>query len=323
MDPHYVQSLRYKLQKRVARLNSVEPQIFPFTLMQFFRFFDRQPTFTGIISDLLAQLPQYAEDVERILAGETLHGESEEEAAALGYAVLRRAADIESEVKLLNLGYRYVRGALSNHEAIEAIREVFLEPFYEYVDEQLDDQRAMLALLLRYKHRSEWFHREALWKVSQTERRGEWQLAMDLYSYLYDQGIDFTIEPSSITGEVDLVAAQGTDDPMLLDAKIFDGEGRGKTYVRKAFRQIYTYTQQHNEPFGYLAIYKTTDRDLCFSLPVRSHIPVMVHNHKTIFFVTIDIFPYKEPVSQRAPLEAIVITHQELVAILDEGEEDL
>ena len=323
MDPHYVQSLRYKLQKRVARLNSVEPGIFRFTLAQFFRFFDRQPTFTGIVDDLLVQFPESETDVERIFEGKALYGETEEEAAALGHGVLRRAADLNSEIKPLAFAYRNVRWPSSDHEPIEAIREVFLEPFYEYVDEQLDDQRAMLALLLRYKHRSEWFHREALWKVSQTKRRGEWQLAMDLYSYLHDQGMDFTIEPSSITGEVDLVAAQGTDDPMLLDAKIFDGEGRGRTYVRKAFRQIYTYTQQHNEPFGYLAIYKTTDRDLCFSLPVRSHIPVMVHNHKTIFFVTIDIFPYKEPVSQRAPLEAIVITHQELVAILDEGEEDL
>ena len=263
--------------------------------------------------------------MERIFRGSALYGETEEEAAAIGYRVLRRAADLGSDMNPLALAYRGVQWPSSDHEAILAVREEFLQPFYQYIDEQLDDQRAMLALLLRYKHRSEWFHREALWKLSQIERRrGESQLAMDLYSYLYDQGIDFTIEPSSITGEVDLIAAQGTDDPMLLDAKIFDGEGRGKAYMRKAFRQIYTYTQQHNEPFGYLAIYKTTDRDLCFSLPVRSHIPTMVHNHKTIFFVTIDIFPYEEPVSRRAPLQAIVITHEELVAILSEGgEEDL
>ena len=58
MAPHYVQSLRYKLQKRMARLNSVELGVFRFTLAQFFRFFDRQPTFPGIVDDLLAQFPE-------------------------------------------------------------------------------------------------------------------------------------------------------------------------------------------------------------------------------------------------------------------------
>jgi hypothetical protein len=198
---------------------------------------------------------------------------------------------------------------------------LFLEPFYEYVDEQLDDQRAMLALLMRYKHRSEWFHREQLWNLSQTERRGEKLLALDLYSYLYDQGVDFMIEPSSVPGEVDLIAAQGTPDPLLLDAKVFDGQDRGKRYIRTGFAQIYTYTQQYNEAFGYLLIYKTTDVDLRFSLRLSTAIPLVVHNHKTIFLVTVDICRNPEPPSQRGPIQAIEITEEELVSILDVGDE--
>ena len=62
------------------------------------------------------------------------------------------------------------------------MREVFLEPFYEYVDEHLDGQRAMLALLLRYKQRSEWFHRDRLWRLTQDDKRNaERLLALDLY----------------------------------------------------------------------------------------------------------------------------------------------
>ena len=158
----------------------------------------------------------------------------------------------------------------------------------------------MLALLLRYKHRSEWFHRERLFTLCQEDTtRSEKLLALDLYAFLYDQGIDFMIEPSSITGEVDLIAAQNTPDPLLLDAKVFDGDSRGKVYLRKGFAQVYTYTQQHNEPFGYLVIYKTTDRDLRFALRRTAEIPVVVHNHKTIFMITVDIFPYDKSVSQR------------------------
>jgi len=180
----------------------------------------------------------------------------------------------------------------------------------------------MLALLIRYKHRSEWFHREQLWSLSQAERRGEKLLALDLYSYLYDQGIDFTIEPSSITGEVDLIAAQDTLDPLLLDTKIFDGDSRGKQYIRKGFAQLYTYTQQYNQPFGYLVIYKITDRDLRFSLQIHGDIPVVVHNHKTIFLITIDIHSHDKPVSQRPPLRAIEITEEELTGMLGEADGD-
>jgi len=314
MDPLFVQNLRYKLQKRVSRLNSVEPEIFPVTLAQFWRFFDRQPTFIGILEELLAQFPDIEEKVDQIFKGKALHAETEEEAAAIGHGVLRRLVEGGN---VLTLGLTYNRtGKL--HDSVETIREVFLMPFYEYVDEQLDDQRAMLALLMRYKHRSEWFHRDRLWDLSQTERRGERLLALDLYSYLYDQGIDFTIEPSSITGEIDLIAAQNTPDPLLLDAKIFDGDTRGKSYIRKGFAQLYTYTQQYNEPFGYLVIYKTTDRDLRFSLRLSSHIPMVVHNHKTIFLITIDIHLYDKPVSRRGPIQAVEITEEELIGILEE-----
>lgn len=314
MDALFVQNLRYKLQKRVGRLKSVEPGIFPVTLAQFWRFFDRQPTFVGILEELLAQFPDIGEEVDQIFKGQALHGETEGEAAAIGHGVLRR---LVKDGNIQTLGFTYNRtGEL--HRSVETIREVFLMPFYEYVDEQLDDQRAMLTLITRYKHRSEWFHRERLWDLSQTERRGERLLALDLYSYLYDQGIDFTIEPSSVTGEIDLIAAQDTADPLLLDAKIFDGDSRGKHYIRKGFAQLYTYTQQYNEPFGYLVIYKTTDRDLCFSLRLSTHIPMVVHNHKTIFLITIDIHTYDKPVSQRGPLQAVEITEEELIGILEE-----
>jgi len=285
LDPVYIQNLRYKLQKRIGRLNSVDDgDLFIITLSQFFRFFDEQNTFTGIIDVLLPNFPEIEKDVESIITkNKIVYGDSEEEAAAIGYKVLRELKDNPNKLQKLGLSYRRT-GKI--HEAIEAVREIFVEPFYEYVDEKLDDQRAMLALLMRYKHRSEWFHREKLWKYAKIDRGAEKALALDLYSYLYDQGIDFMIEPSSITGEIDLIAAQHTQEPLLLDAKVFDGDGRGKSYLRKGFNQIYTYTQQYNEPFGYLVIYKISEKDLLFSLKRSGNIPLLVHNHKTIFLIS-------------------------------------
>jgi hypothetical protein len=317
MEPFVVQNLRYKLQKRISRLNAASDEArFKITLIQFWRFYDDQPILVGIKDALLAAYPEAASKTEKMLKErEQSFGESEEEAVALGYFVLRQL-DKPNEY-IFNLGYDLSHTGKID-EALDVIRDYFLTPFYEYIDEQLDDRRAMLSLLVRYKHRSEWFHRSRLWDLSQVEWRGEKNLALDLYSYLHDQGIDFTIEPSSITGEIDLIAGQQTSDPLLLDAKIFDGEGRGKSYIRKGFNQIYTYTQQYNEPFGYLVVFKTVETDLCFSLKASGQIPYVVHNHKTIFLLTIDIHPNPKPASQRGQLKAVEITEEELVGAVEE-----
>lgn len=321
MEPQLVQNIRYKLQKRISRLNYVDSiESFVFTLAQFWKYFDQQDILVGIKDSLLPQFPEIENDINQIFQNKQgQYGETEEEAAAIGYCALRRLIDLKDIRQVLLIADQYGRST-DSHEALECIREIFLEPFYEYVDEQLDDQRAMLALLIRYKHRSEWFKRDYLWKLSQTERRGEKELALNLYSYLFDQGIDFIIEPSSISGEIDLIASQNTDDPLLLDTKIFDGDGRGKAYIRKGFNQIYTYTQQYNEPFGYLLIYKISERDLRFSLRMSSNIPMVIHNHKTIFLITIDLYPHDKPVSQREPIKATEITEEELVEIIDKDQ---
>ena len=314
MDPQIVQNLRYKLQKRVRRLNSVDYQLFIPALKQFWAYFDNNQVFGGIMDYLVPHFPDLNETVEKIIQGEGLIGSTEDEAAAIGYAVLRRITDSENYSIFFSLARPYGASSKAN-EALETIRDVFLEPFYEYLDESLDDQRAMLALLFRYKHRCEWFHRERLWDITQEDsRHAEKSLALDLYEYLHNQGIDFNIEPSSITGEVDLIGAQGSDDPFLADTKIFDAKNRSKKYICKGFNQIYTYTQQYNEPFGYLIIYKTSDTDLRFSLSEKSrNIPVVTYNHKSIFLITIDIYSHEKSVSQREPLKVIEITEEELI----------
>ena len=319
MNSILVQNLRYKLERRLARFQSIDSrETFFFKLAQFWHFFDHQPIFAGLAQSLLIRFPNIHDDVDLIFRGGFVWGQTDEHAAAIGYGVLRRwlESGVEAEHQL-SFG---VHSAAHNPPTIEGITKLFLEPFCDYIYEQLDDQSIALALLMRYKHRSEWFHRTYLWELAQSEsRRAESLLALDLYSYLYDQGIDFHIEPSSLTGEVDLIGTQSSDDPLLADAKIFDADSRSKTYIRKAFRQIYTYTQQYNEPFGYLMIFKMTDKDLRFSLSVPSrNIPVVFYNHKAIFLITIDIYLNPKPVSQRDPLRVVEITEEELIRPVEE-----
>ena len=318
MQSQIIQNLRHKLEKRIQRLDTKNISAFFIHLQRFWLFFDSQPIYVGIADSLVTKYPELDKTIECIFEGKGLLSESEEEAAAIGYSVLRKLSNSAYAPQIRQLAQNFAQCTESdNIPAI--ISSIFLDPFHEYIDEQLDDQKYILNLLIRYKYRSEWFHRNHLLNLTKKDsRKAEKLLALDFYSYLHDQGIDFSIEPSSISGEIDIIAAQGTEDPLLADVKIFDANGRGKAYICKAFNQIYTYSQQYNEPFGYLVIFKVTDKDLCFSLSNKSSsVPIVTYNHKSIFLVTIDIHENPKPVSQRNPLDTVIVNEEKLIQILE------
>jgi hypothetical protein len=54
MQDRLVQAIRYKLQKRVRRLNSANGHQFPLLLRHFFQFLDSTPLLSGVRDELLA-----------------------------------------------------------------------------------------------------------------------------------------------------------------------------------------------------------------------------------------------------------------------------
>ncbi len=320
MDTQYLQSLRYKLQKRVRRLNSVQGRLFHFALRQFWGFLQDHGILLGIIEDLQRRHGAAESKAEVIVEDrQALAFDSELESVAVSCFLLKRCVDSDNQSIESKVGVVY-----PCREPLDAFRDLFVEPFYEYLDEHIDDQRAILALLRRYKQKCEWFQRERLYGAWEDDtKHGERNLALHLYEYLHEQGLDFVIEPSSISGEADLVGAQKTDDPLIADAKIFNPDrGHGKNYIARGFCQIYTYTRDYNEPFGYLIIYNTSDRDLRLTLAKQEQsTPCVVHNGKTIFLLTIDICPHQVPASKRGDLKTVEITEDDLVKVVRDGEE--
>jgi hypothetical protein len=320
MNGEYVQNLRYKLQKRVRKLNSTEFGRFHISLKHFWGFLEDNPVFIGILQDLGNRCPSAENEADRIINKEPLLGDTELEHAAVSYFLIKKCIESDNDRVELNISYNYNRTG-NFDQILESFKDIFLESFYEYLDEQLDDQKVILSLLRRYKHKCEWFQRDYLYNLWENNTsRGEKLLALHLYEYLHDQGLDFTIEPYSISGEADLVAAQNTDDPLIADTKIFNPDrGNGKSYITKGFNQIYVYTMDYNEPFGYLVIYKTSKKDLRFALSNQTQsIPFVIHNNKTIFIITIDIFPHNTSASGRGAIQSIEITEENLINIVDE-----
>ncbi len=223
--------------------------------------------------------------------------------------------------KLVTLGdQEIINHPLTIYADINQFKLTFLTTLHEFIDEQLSDKRVTLALLNRYKHKCEWFQRKNLFDLwISNSKTGEKLLASHLYEFLYEQGLDFTIEPYSISGEVDLIFDQIGDERLIADAKIFDGDSRGKRYISKGFRQVYQYLLDYNQPSGYLIIYNVCEKDLRFSLPYQLQFtPFTVHNHKTIFFVVVDLFSHNLSASKRGNLTSVEISEDDLIQILSQ-----
>ena len=326
MNIQLIQDLRYKLQKRVQRLKSVDYQHYHATLKRFWNFLHQQEIFLGILDELKTFYRKHAILIERGSYNQdnvntNLNNiNTEDELAAVAYYLIQHCVKSNDSQVELNIGVSLKRAANGqSYEYVTAFHSLLVEPLYEYIDECLDDQRVILSLLRRYKHKCEWFKRDELFNIWEEDtRKGEKKLVWNLYEYLYDQGVDFSIEPTSVSGEIDLIALQNTDDRLLADAKIFNpNSSKGKSYIAKGLNQIYIYTQDYNEPFGYLVIFKTCLQDIRFALTnVDQSTPYIVHNNKTIFFLLIDIYPHDTSASKRGKLKTIEIDEKYLIAII-------
>lgn len=319
MNRDYIQGLRYKLQKRFRRVNSADSTIFRATLTQFWKFMHDHPLCADVLESITTRLPEADAEAEKICdQNEGLLFGDEFTSVAVSYFVIKRCLSSKNNMVEVLVAGSYTDDSNYN-DILNTFRAIFVEPLYVYVDEQLDDQGAVLAFLRRYKQKCEWFQREALFTLwSGNTRVGERLLARHLYEYLFDQGLDFYIEPSSASGEVDLIADQKGGGRLVADAKVFHND-TPKEYIVKGFNQVYRYLLDYNESSGYPIIYKTSDKDLSFAVSNNSpFMPFVTHNHKTIFFMVVDIAPRVTSASKAGRAKAVLISEEELISVIDD-----
>jgi hypothetical protein len=316
MDSQYLQQQRFLLQKRVRRLNSCDHRLFHSAFVQFWNFLKAHPLFAAVLAKLDAEAPSHEEDLNVLLKqGDGIPVfEREEEAMAFTFRLLQHCAGQPVDGRRgpeVNIGH-----AISNDSefsaSLNAFRDAYLEPFYEHLDEALDQQAAVLSLLLKYKRKVEWFERK---QVAELAGRGERTLAEHLYAYLFDQGLNFHIEPQSASGEADLVASE-----LVLDAKVFDGDRRSVAYVKSGVNQLLTYTRDFHQNTGYLVVYKTCAEDLQFSFErTDSLVPFITLSGKTLFLLVVDICEHEKSASKRGTNKAYRIAEDDLSVTLAEA----
>lgn len=162
-------------------------------------------------------------------------------------------------------------------EAISRFIDVFVDPVTDYLEGTQNSDDLVLATMVRYKQRSEWFERERLYEMAQLDKgplvegsteshhlpkgQVEERLKRDFHRYLFDQGLEFNIEAVSPKdgGKTDILSAKLPDGRRLVvEAKVYDGKDRDKSWVKSGIKQAASYADEWSEPHAYLLVYNVT-----------------------------------------------------------------
>lgn len=281
MDPQLVQRSRYVLKARLRHALTCPVALFPSACAQFYSWIGGHPVLGPMVRELERSAPGL-ESFELVRAGlakgeiayQNIHpivGESYREHAGLcARAVAVISTSGIQDLSKLRVLLRLLNSILTNSnqqaldKELEQVRDVALKGLYEYLDEQIDSRNAVFGVLLKYKQRAEWFRRQRLRSLAVDGVEGvtgELALALDLGEYLLDQGVEFTIEPTSASGLADLVLRASDDRHIIVDAKYASSEASPsdlKRKLRDGFHQVARYCEDYGEEAGHLVVFLAT-----------------------------------------------------------------
>jgi len=147
-------------------------------------------------------------------------------------------------------------------EAIRIFSEIFLEPLVSYLRGGLELRHRILLLISRYRQRSEWFKDDTkVNTILENEGEIEKQLKREFFLYLYDNGIDFSIESESPEGgaEVDVLITLPELGPFPIELKVFDGIKRDSAYISGGIAQAHEYARTFNSSEAYYIVYNVSE----------------------------------------------------------------
>lgn len=311
--------LRSDLQTRKNRVfRAGDEATLVLELKGFFDFLNAKPMLRGLIHEINTKRPQIADKNAFEFASNIPSSETERvkhSLAVLNYYISREGL-LPRFTMYLAIRIKGSTTDVTPTNAINLFRDTFFLPLYEYLDEHVEDYGVVLYLLQRFKFRTETFDRKYMYELYNSDpKKSEDILDREVRRFLFDQGIDYPLStPLSSSGRPDIVADLHTEDPLVLEVKIFDPErGYDKSYIRKGFRQIFDYTNSYDKTVGYLLIFNASDFDLRFDLKSGTENKLELDG-KAFCFVVVDIYPDPAPASKRGKLKPYTIEQDFLVS---------
>ena len=187
---------------------------------------------------------------------------------------------------------------------LDDFNETVLDVLYNYLDDRIDDTGDVLYLLERFKLKAEWFRQDKLCRMYIDDtKHGERSLDRVLREALFDGGVDYPFsQPESPSGKADVVSLGGSNDPLVLEIKVFDPErGKGKSHLRQGFHQVLRYANDYQQSSGYLVMFNCSNNQLVFpsqNTDGGEFPPRIVHDGKTIFLISVELGANRDPASR-------------------------
>ncbi len=307
--------LRYELQVKKDRLFRVAVQALVDELGLFFEFLQTNPLLNGLLQELRTDAPDFKTAYEGMAARRRiLWPATEKERVKLCLSFLEHCAGSDNQNEPFQIAYSVGSTGGNITDGSHFFLEQFLMPFYEYLDQHIEEYSSVLYTIEKFKLRTQWFERARLFGLFNADpSRGEAVLDKELREFLFDNGIEYPFStPASASGRADIVASLHTPDPVIIEVKVFDGGSRGRAYIRQGVTQINKYISDYNKHVGYLVIFNVCDRELRFSLRRPDKPSRISFESKTIFLIDIDIYHDIQPASKRPPLTIYEIKEDEL-----------
>ncbi|HLL54571.1 MAG TPA: hypothetical protein VK447_13550 [Myxococcaceae bacterium] len=202
--------------------------------------------------------------------------------------------------------------------AYKTARDIILRGLGEFLSESVELGYGLIEATLRYKQRSEWFRRERLRDIAGRGLEGkkmERALAIDLYEYVFDRNLEFVIEPTSGSGEVDLVFRSPTGGHGILDVKyLYETQpSKIKQKLRDGFHQVSRYCNDYNESFGILVPFVATPKVPRLPLEEADGLSFLPLHGKRIYYIPVTIWDQPSASTAGKP-EEVEITLADLIS---------
>lgn len=208
-------------------------------------------------------------------------------------------------------------------DGIRYFLERIVTPILNYLHESLDNISYILYILEKYKLRTEWFTKDSLREKYDKEkekksRQYEQVLEDDIRLYLFDQGIDYPFStPKSASGRADIVSLVNTEDPLVMEIKIYDSERRyGKERIISGFTQIVKYANDYHKNVGYLVVFNLDEIEIEIENiePDNKFPNRVIFNGKTYYIIVVNL-NYDTSASNLKKLNKVTIPYNELTSL--------
>ena len=317
----YFHNLRVRLQERRKRLYRTDSITYDAELRYFLQFLDENTYIRSLLATLDANTSVDFEQWTAELSDmwDMKFPQKEEGRAKVCYGILRRCVDDKHDDNALGWAQRFSSETKYYDDMLRDLTEAIVDPFVNFLHDRIDDGGNVLYLIERFKMKTEWFRRKELYLLYQEDTSvGEASLDQELRASLFDGGIDYPFsQPSSPSGKADIIALLDSDDPLVLEVKVFDpGRSKGKSHLRQGFHQVLRYANDYNQSLGYLVIVNCSDRQLVISSEDASGAefpPRITYGGKIFFVIPVDIHPDTASASKEKPASRQVIDFRELV----------